>query len=201
MRELLRRGATVDVTNRDGGTALMAACQLGAYVEAKVLLDHGADVNWRNGNGAGALHTAAAYKRNEVLSLLLDAPGVYVDLQTTDGHTPLMSAAGVGADSCVRLLLDAGADTELCGQRGQTALRCAEVKGHASTQLLLQRACSPPNSPSEVASAGKVLLKLRDGRRVHVPESNVRRTSPTESPAARRILHRAAGLLARDLRE
>lgn len=203
MRDLIKRGATIDVANEDGGTALMVACQLGSLPEVSLLLHHSADVDWQNPHGATALHTAAAHDNPGALMLLLDKSAM-VDIQTTDGYTALMSAAGAGSDSCVRLLLDGGVTVALQNNMGQTALRCAEIKGHVSTQLLLQRACTPPGSPCELAHDA-VLLKMKDGRCVHVPESSMRRpvASPAcpESQRTPRRLHRATGLLARDMRD
>lgn len=203
VRLLMSRGASAEVPNAAGGTALMLASQLGAVDEVKLMCEHSADVNWQNANGASALHTAAAYNMPEVLSLLLNAAGI-LNQQTYDGFTPLMSAASAGADKCVRLLLDAGASTDVRNSENHTALRCAELKGRASTQLLLHHDTSPPDSPSEPA-ADAVVIKMRDGRRVHVKASSLSssaanaRSDRTEIQRSRRYLHRAMGLLTKDL--
>lgn len=205
IRELVKRGATMEVPNIDGGTALMAAAQLGAHTEISLLLESSADANWQNHYGATALHTAAAHNKPGALSLLIDASAM-VDLQTEPGYTALMLAAGAGADQCVRILLDAGASTELQNNLEQTALRIAEIKGRASTQLLLQRGCAPVISSEESAAErplapDEVMLKTPDGRRLRVPESSLHRPACTESRRSRRSLHRATGLLARDMRD
>lgn len=58
VRELLKRGATVDIPNKDGSTPLMAASQMGALNEARMLLDYSADVNKQTPQGATALMSA-----------------------------------------------------------------------------------------------------------------------------------------------
>jgi ankyrin repeat protein len=199
VRELTKRGAVVDILNNDGSTALMAAAQLGATTEAQILIEHDSDVNKQTPHGATALMSAAAHEKPEMLSLLLAASAA-PDAQTRTGETALMSAAACGADKCVELLLEAGASTELENDEGYNALRCAELKGHPSTQLLLQRACSPPASPSEVLAPHAVLLKTSDGRRFQVPESCLSEVACSESRRTRRSLYRHTGLLAKELR-
>lgn len=210
MRELLRRGATIDVPNHDAGTPLMIACQLGAETEVELLCQHSADVNWRNYVGCTALMTAAAHEQPDVLSLLLQL-NAEVNVQTTEGYTALMSAASKGANKCLRLLLKAGADISLQNSNGQTALGCACAKGHANTQLILQRAAQ------ETGPTGGVSLKLRGASassssgassdrsprdvRLILPERSLHRAACTEERKTQRALFRASGLLARDMKE
>lgn len=202
VRELLKRGATVDLPNKDGGTPLMVACQMGARLEAELLLQHSANVNWQSPHGATALMTAAAHDQPEAVSLLLAAAAV-IDTQTKSGYSALMSSAGVGADKCVELLLDAGANIELQNTLGYTALKCAQLKGHASAQLLLERATtalttaeteappSPPPPPHEMT------IKTTDFRLTVRPPTDC----STEERRHKRSLHRATGLLARAMRD
>ena len=147
----------------------------------------------------------AAHNHCGTVSLLIEA-SAEIDMKTACGDTALMSAAACDSDGCLQLLLHAGADLQLQNGMGLTALRCAELKGRVSAQLLLQDACTPPASPSTTLAADAVLLKLSDGRHVHVPAWSLHRGAcaddePTShrGTRSRRSLHRASGLLAREL--
>ena len=64
--------------------------------------------------------------------------GAEVDAADSDyGRTALIFAAFRGSAECVRLLLDAGADTALRAS-GKTALEVAEMQGHAEVAALLR---------------------------------------------------------------
>ena len=171
VRDLVRRGATIDLANTGGSTPLMAACQIGGVLAVQLLLEGVADVNRQTKHGATALMSAARHNHPDELSLLLGA-SASVDMQTTGGETALMAAAAAGADMCVQILLDAGASTKLRNSTGATALRCAEMKGAASTQLLLQRFSKPSHVPSEL-DCDTVRIKMGDGACITVPEDSL----------------------------
>ena len=195
VRELLNRGAAYDVANHSGSTSLMAAAQLGATLEAQLLVKAGADVNKQSKYGSTALMVAASTNKPELLLLLL---GHSADVDTTSigGSTALMVAALEGHAYCVHLLLDAGASVETQNCAGQTALKLAEVKGHAKTQLLLQGSHpdEPLALPSEPIAADAVRLRLSDGRLVTVPERALRqqgRKHTADADSRRQLLSRA----------
>ena len=204
MRELVKKGATIDAQNTDGGTPLIMASQLGARHEAELLLQHSADVNLQTpADGATALMVAAAHSQPETLSLLLAAKAA-LDVQTTAGYTALMSAAGAGADRCVQLLLDAGARTELTDNTGCTALGCAQSKRQPSTQRLLQRAAKPREPPRRalaLASDSSAPPTKQADCRLQLPERSMPQAACTDARRRSRSLHRATGLLARAIRD
>jgi hypothetical protein len=177
VRELICRGATVDVPNHNGSTALMTAAQLGRKMEARLLLDNGADTNRQTPQGATALMAAAVHNQHELMALLLSA-SAKLDTQTMGGETALMAAAAAGADACVRLLLNWGANVMLRNHKGWTALECAEMQGHVSTQLLLKT--QSVEAPASPIRPGAVRLKLSDGQVVTVLESALQ-TAPSST--------------------
>ena len=69
---------------------------------------------------------------------------VYLDAFDQDGKTVLMLTAGHGFADCVRLLLDAGADSTAVDERGETALDSAKwrasqgARGGAETVKVLE---------------------------------------------------------------
>ena len=72
---------------------------------------------------------------------LLHLAGANVNSRGSTG-TPLFLAAGEGRLNAVRYLLDDGADVNLCGENGNTALTEATYYGHASVikELLMRGA-------------------------------------------------------------
>ena len=137
---LLERGAEVDKEterSRGGkslsGTALMDAAT--AEV-AKLLLDHGAEVNFQGSlGGLTALMGASIQGCYEVAELLLDR-GAQVNLQDSDGWTTLIYAVvkyehipDKDAVGLARLLLQHGANPLHKDGKGHTALAHALKQG------------------------------------------------------------------------
>jgi ankyrin repeat protein len=108
-----------------------ALLKMGGGVEdcekMQLLLDAGADVNWKRADGQTPLCQAAMYSYNGSVDLLLrhkaqvDLPGKYSNLECT----ALIAAALSGKIETVRLLLEAGADRALKDDQGKTALHRA----------------------------------------------------------------------------
>jgi uncharacterized protein len=70
---LLRYGASPNLQNAQGNTALMYACD-GGYVEVVGLLMHyGASPDVQNGSGATALMWASYHAHTPVVQLLIDS--------------------------------------------------------------------------------------------------------------------------------
>ena len=88
VKQLLADGA--DVNGSAPGTnwtALHAAASDNRTAIARVLLEHGADVNRQSSNGNTPLHLAAKWNRIETAKLLL-ASGADVTIRNENGETP-----------------------------------------------------------------------------------------------------------------
>src|SRR5690606_10020996 len=80
------------------------------------MIAQGADVNHRDTTGCIALHSAAYWRQEEIIRLLLDN-GAKIDRRKTDGRTALMTAAEWGYNRLVVLLLEHGANPGLRDER------------------------------------------------------------------------------------
>jgi ankyrin repeat protein len=99
----------------DGFTALHLAVFAEQEDAARVLIEHGADLEARSTGTIARvppLGTAAFVRSVPLARLLLDA-GANVNGQGEDGFTALHTAAQNGDEELARLLLERGADAEL----------------------------------------------------------------------------------------
>ena len=134
---LLELGTDAKAADNDGWTALMFAARGGHEAVAKLLLEHGADVNAAaNSDGWTALMVATRLGHEAVAKLLLEK-GADVNAVRNDGVAALMLAAAGGHEAVGQLLLKHSADVRAASNRGDTALMCAAAGGHEAVCTLL----------------------------------------------------------------
>ena len=128
VRWLLDEGAAVDGTEGHT-TPLILAAGTGDAESVQVLLEHGARVEARNGQGETALVVAARALSLDVVRLLI-ATGARVDAHDSAGGTVLHALAGQDYNGLVcpellemlRLLIAHGADVAARDDEGRRAL-------------------------------------------------------------------------------
>lgn len=140
---LLRQGASPDVPDRHGFTALARAAQFDHLGLVRILLAAGADPNAPCKWGLTPLMIA---KIADVAEALL-ATGAEVNATTQfnrsgmePAQTALMKAAQGGRVAIVELLLARGADIEMRDSEGRSALIHAAASGHAEVARVLVEA-------------------------------------------------------------
>lgn len=136
---LVHCGATIDLKNKWGQTALrMAASELATNAVA-VLWELGANVRdldkYGNGLIISVVMAEGARKMGsepgrltEMLKLLV---GLGADVNTSSGYTSLIWAAAFGVETIVSDLVEMGANVNTKGPDGCTALLAAVSNGHA----------------------------------------------------------------------
>jgi cytohesin len=102
-------------------TPLHHAVSSGHAKNVEALLEHGADPDARNENGAAPLHLASDGGHVEVIHALLEA-GADPNLENGDGETPLHSASG---KQVAEILLEHGADPNVKNESGAAPLHLA----------------------------------------------------------------------------
>jgi len=85
----------------------MEACMDGHVQVAKLLLDHGADVNMPPDSYESPLTLSACGGHFELASLLIER-GANLEEVNDEGYTPLMEASREGHDDIVNLLISKG---------------------------------------------------------------------------------------------
>jgi ankyrin repeat protein len=91
---------------------------------ARLLLEHGADVNVQDNNGATPLHVSAEVGTVEVARVLLEH-GANVAARDSKGKTPMHDAVDYGRVEVVRVLLEHGANIGAENNEGKTPLHLA----------------------------------------------------------------------------
>ena len=136
---------------------------------ARLLLEHGADINPRTNSGITPLHLAAAYGQVEVARVMLEH-GANVGAKDDQGETPLHTGSdGPGRrhlvpnyekPEVVRMLLKHGANVGAKDNKGRTPLHVAAQRGHVEVaRALLEHGANvgaednEGNTPFKIASA------------------------------------------------
>jgi ankyrin repeat protein len=107
----------------------MEAVKSGDSAAVKLLLDRGAEVNIKTGEGRTALMEAASRGHTATVQKLLDKDA---DIKAKDnsGNTALMNAVVSGNLQTVKILLNAGLDVNAESEYGWTPLVFASAFGH-----------------------------------------------------------------------
>ncbi|KAK4777708.1 hypothetical protein SAY87_017895 [Trapa incisa] len=143
---------------------LFSAVQYGEMETVKAILERDSSLLHKRTayDRQSLLHIASANGQIEILSMLLDQ-SLNPDLLNRKRLTPLMLAAMHGKISCVKKLLDAGANIlKFDDHNGRTCLHYAAYYGHSHC---LQAILSSAQSSPVAASWGYArFVNIRDGR-------------------------------------
>ena len=112
------------------------AAEGGDKTALQSLLDHNADVNAAQLDGATAIHWAA-YRNDLAMADLLIAAHANLKAANREGSTPLALASLNGSAAMIDKLLKAGADANEKGPHGETALMFASRNGNVEAIKIL----------------------------------------------------------------
>jgi ankyrin repeat protein len=118
---------SIESKDDNGGTPLHSACSRNQVAVANFLIDKGANVNARDKWGHTPLHSAHGVQGQDVdLIKHLITKGSDVNARGTRGETPLeWAAADRGNVNVTQLLIDSGADLDLCAKESISILHRA----------------------------------------------------------------------------
>lgn len=122
IQQLLNANARVDSVDELGCTGLMYAATHGHVDAVRLLLQHGANINYQCGARVHGLYWAAI-RRDRVVWHLEDNATVHV--VANKGDTPLTCALAKRHHATAKLLIDAGADLNAANLDGDTPLLLA----------------------------------------------------------------------------
>jgi ankyrin repeat protein len=159
IEQLLKKGADVNIADKNGVTPLMFASELGGSVS--LLLEHGAKVNGKDHTGKTPLMYAMNNRGLGAVADLLKH-GAEINARDAQGTTPLMIAIRSAVHDPVRLygedliqkrkiekesyvelirfLIERGADVNARDKVGNRPLKLAEAQKQAEVVELLKKA-------------------------------------------------------------
>jgi ankyrin repeat protein len=130
VRTLVDLGASCDIQDSTGKTALHVSAETGSLEVAKYIVER-----QEMSNGEFALKYVALDRATKKLTRL--------NVHDIEGNTSLHLAAAAGKTSTVRYLLNVGSDVRSCNTRGEYPLTLAAGNGTSDTvELLLQKCCA-----------------------------------------------------------
>ena len=191
-------GIDANACRDDGATALFVAAQHGFTEIVRLLIRHGADVNLPNYRGTSPLCIAMFQRYIDIVSVLLQAPGIRINQATNTGVTPLAVAARQLDEYSMRLLLSKGADPNLANDIGMTPLHFACLRGDTAKVRLFLRAGADPDARmtiadgqgyssyglAELAHRREVMALLQTHSRAPEPPTGAAAQAETSSPLA-----------------
>lgn len=137
VRKFIEEGADVNYSDEQYRiTPLHNAAHFGHGEVTKVLLDNGADVNAKNGEGNTPLF-AAVHQQNAEVAAMLIRKGADVNAKNNYGYAPIRAASRNGNAEILKILIDGGADVNLKDNQGSTPLHVAVDEGDAETVRIL----------------------------------------------------------------
>ncbi|MEI0843638.1 ankyrin repeat domain-containing protein [Brachyspira pilosicoli] len=125
-----------DVTHYPNSTPLMIASSYGHYDIAKALIDNGALVNLRAGDGFNALMEAVRTGNIEIAKLLIEHNSD-INIKNKDGKNMIMIACEKGNEEMFNLLIENNADINEKSSWGASALIYASEKGNINIMQYL----------------------------------------------------------------
>ncbi len=122
IRQHIQAGSDLNVLEPSRSSSpLITAAAMNKTEAAKMLIDAGADLNYRNADGSTALHTAIVFDHRDLANTLIDE-GADLNIKNNLGSTPLHTAAFFCRTAIVETLLAKGADKSIKNADGKTAL-------------------------------------------------------------------------------
>jgi len=172
VRYLLEHGADVDAqASTEHSTPLHLASYHGGFKVARLLLDHGVNINVRDKECQTPLHAALADLDNSVADYYVDAVRFLldhdadVDAEDNDRSTPLHVISRHGNVEAARLLLERGARVDARDNDDSTPLHFAlRGKNVEVARLLLEHGASINVWNKEGQTPQHLLLAMGDER-------------------------------------
>lgn len=125
VKQCLQNGLDPNEIFEDRYTLLLPSTCCGDEKLVRLLIDSGANVNFRSKLGMTPIYLASQHDAYDLTKLLIDN-GAIIDIPSTkEVKSPLIEATIQGNELIVRVLLDAGADINIKDLQGKTALNYA----------------------------------------------------------------------------
>ena len=138
INSLIAGGASLDLSDRQGNSSLMAALRAGWPRLALTLIDNTRQHSQPNALGSRPLHVAANRGYEDVVVALL-ARKVDIDAIDARGDSALILAVRSKNIELANLLLERGADYRLVNQKGKSAVDLAYADNNPAARAMFDR--------------------------------------------------------------
>ena len=129
---LIKNGANVHLCDSQGISPMHWACNAGHLDIVQELLVAGSSPNQPDATNTTPLHDAASQGNEKMIDLLLEQPGVEIEVKNSKGFTPLLVAVSRGCFSSAKKLLQRGANPKAQATGNLTALHLAASLGNTA---------------------------------------------------------------------
>ena len=146
---LVQSGASVNVKAEQQRTALMIAAERGHTSIVQYLLDEGAPVNTQDLDGVTSLMLASELGFSEVVRVLINYGADLNILAKNPNLTALLAACYYQRTVCFDLLLDGGADPNLCGRLSPLSAACVTDHNKPMDPTILEKLLSAGANPNK----------------------------------------------------
>jgi len=138
-----------------GRKSLLKAAEIGEKTIAKNLVEAGVNIDVTSSGGSTALIKASADEHTDIAVFLIKA-GANLDAQTNLNNTALiMAASREKGKKIVTALIEAGADLDIPGQGGHTAIEWAKKAKSLGSEAVLARALKKKKAEVEREKAAE----------------------------------------------
>ncbi|WP_439101254.1 ankyrin repeat domain-containing protein [Congregibacter sp.] len=137
------------------GKVLRLAAQSACEECVRLLLEHNARIDSRDGDGRQALHWAASQAEGVETTRLLLSAGADPNARSNSGGSALMNAAQAALSDTAKLLIAAGADPTVTDKNGRSALLYAVISG---SENVIASIMDAGGDPCERDSSGRDAL-------------------------------------------
>lgn len=117
----------------------------------RFIVEKGADLNLRDGDGRTALHHALTTRESSGYARELVKNGADVNARDKHGRTPLFYAVSINDRERVRQLLESGADPQIRDERDKTALWYARMQERTDYAIIRVLALAEQSEPDRDA--------------------------------------------------
>lgn len=137
VKQCLENGLDPNEIFEDRYTLLLPSTCCGDEKLVRLLIEKGADVNFRSKLGMTAIYLATQHDAYDLTKLLIEN-GANIDVPSTkDVKSPLIESTIQGNKLIVGTLIEAGADVNIKDLEGKTALDYAKEKGFSDIARIL----------------------------------------------------------------
>lgn len=172
---------------------LLNAAKSGNLNAAKKAIEEGANVNAQNKQLKTALKLTILYNHPDITEFLLKQPKVDIEIKDESGTTSLITAASLGRENTVKLLIEKGSDVNSASQSGSTALIVASDQNYPEiVKLLIQNGANVNTKDKNRFSAIMAAAKMHHVKIVKMLAAAGARIKDISSSQFKPEMHQAA---------